>query len=528
MNVIQSKASFTICVLFMLGLTVPLVEWWVSEDQAISIAEKRQLAQRPSWSANDKSKNEYISEFEVYFNDQFGFRDKLVYFHNLLKYKFFGVSSTNWVIPGKQDWLFFNDGGNYKEYFPAFLFNEDYLEQVTQLLETRRDWLETLGGYYLMVPIPNKADVYDELLPHRIKKYKSQSRYDQIIDYLVANDRFRDFIDSKKILLSAKNQTQVYLSTDTHWSEDGFKAVYEQIIEHLIPYFPGIEPLEIRSDREKPRAIFGDLAAMMNLQSVFPETTSSLIWSKRCKIKEEKVYQQITEFNEFIALSPDEYPVISGCPDKNTKAIVIHDSFGILLRPLLSQHFGTVIYSNYMEFNDLINMIEFEKPDVVLDLRIARNFQSLFEYSENLEDRMLHLKQATLTDLKMEINAQTLDAHLEASYNVEIKPAEQGLHLHAPTHSPRLNFIFDAGDERSPLVVKIKLKSEHEASMVLYYSSIGDRQYATNKSLTRTLTKGENNIMLRIPTANAQGKMAFIPGYPAGDYELLEFKVYRQ
>ena len=197
--------------------------------------------------------------------------------------------------------------------------------------------------------------------------------------------------------------------------------------------------------------------------------------------------QKITEFGDFSARPAKEHPVVSGCPHQKHKAIVIHDSFGLLLRPLLSQQFGTVIYSHYMEFNDLVKLIEFERPDVVIDLRIARNFQSLFEYDQKLEEKTLVLNRHKLKNLKMTVNAQTIDEHLEAAYNVEILPQQEGLNLRAISNSPKLNFIFDEGTENTPLIVDIILKSQRDTSMVLYYSSKGETEYTSKKSLTRPI-----------------------------------------
>ena len=168
----------------MLSLTAPLLKWGISDDLEASSTEKRRLAQRPVFRGGDDSFSGYINQFEDYFNDQFGFREKLVFFHNLIKYKLFGVSATNWVIPGKEGWLYFNERGDYKDYLPAYLYDEIHLELITQVLETRRDWLASLGSRYLVVPVPNKADIYGEYLPSRVQKYVSRSRYDQIIETL--------------------------------------------------------------------------------------------------------------------------------------------------------------------------------------------------------------------------------------------------------------------------------------------------------------------------------------------------------
>ena len=110
--------------------------------------------------------------------------------------------------------------------------------------------------------------------------------------HFAANGRFNDVIDAKKILLAAKKQKQVYLTTDTHWTEDGFQVVYQQIIERLRLFFPDIQPLTLQTERKNLRTISGDLAVMMNLRSVLTEKISSHIWTDSCDVLAEEFYSK--------------------------------------------------------------------------------------------------------------------------------------------------------------------------------------------------------------------------------------------
>ena len=377
------------CGLFVIILITPLIVWFVNNDENISATEKRELLQQPSIISFNHLINAYPNQFERYFNDQFGWRDQLVYYHNLLKLRLFDISPNIWVIAGLDGWFFFNDHGSYQDYLPSYLLDELHLERYVQILIDRSDWLESMGSHYLVLPIPNKVDVYTEYLPARIGQYKKTGQYDQLVRKLKKNGQFELFVDVKASLMEAKQSHQVYFKSDTHWNEIGVAAVYAQMAKRLAKWFPKIKPLNVSSTNEGEK-YSGDLVHMLNLQQSIYETKSSVQWKPQCNVKVEKQYNLIERLDDYQNMPKPYYPTTGGCAKGENKALVIHDSFGEYLRPLLSQHFETVIYSPYIEFNELIPLIELEKPDVVIDMRVARNFKSLLQSNSELKLKIMH------------------------------------------------------------------------------------------------------------------------------------------
>ncbi len=91
----------------------------------------------------------------------------------------------------------------------------------------------------------------------------------------------------------------------------------------------------------------GDLAVLTNSGGLVTETAPALNILEECAPGALQPWTQLTELPEHAA-SPHRLPVANGCREKRRKAIVIHDSFGLFLRPYLSQHFAAVVYVNTM------------------------------------------------------------------------------------------------------------------------------------------------------------------------------------
>ena len=520
--------QWLVSVLFLLMVISPLALWLFIEDSSVSVSEKRRLAEAPSLPTNVESLQEFPRQFETYFNDHFGLRDKLVHYNNLLMYKLFGVSSNPLVLIGDDGWLFFSPDGLFYDYMGLKRYDALHLELHARLLEDRSDWLASMGGHYLFVPVPNKVSVYSEFLPSRIRKYRSEDVYDKLVAKLKADSTFKDFIDSKQLLLEEKKSNQVYYRTDTHWNQAGAYAVYKRIIEHMQKnWFPDLSPVQLMPPKALSKSVSGDLSYMVNLQNRLIEKVPESEVINDCAVREKQVYTAIADIGEYADLNFNSYPKVSGCSVKTRKAVVINDSFGEHLHHLLSQHFNIVYYSNFLEFNDLSAFIKHEKPDVVIDLRVARNFNSALVYNPEIEQTVLLNKQSQFNDTRMQITPQSLKDHLEKADHLQIDNTADGLRLRSQSNYPTLIFQFDAGQRTSPLVINIKLSSQQRTDMILYYTSESDMAFSALQSITRPVRPGLNEMIFRLPTPNPGGKIKFHPGAKKGEYILHSFTVKR-
>ena len=137
--------------------------------------------------------------------------------------------------------------------------------QLTQWVDTttaREKYFEAINIPYYMQIVPDKHSVYSEYLPVSIIK-DSKSNASKVMSALnpIINEHLTF---SKKDLIKAKVDDQVYHKIDTHWTDKGAYVGYLQIIECLKEKFPILNVLE------KPEYITkwfgGDLGSMQELK----------------------------------------------------------------------------------------------------------------------------------------------------------------------------------------------------------------------------------------------------------------------
>ncbi len=109
----------------------------------------------PSFRPNAKALAAYPAKFEAYFNDQFGFRKRLISWLNFVKVAGLDVSPSPLVIFGRDRWLFYGDLD-----IPYFRgvnpLTPAQLSDWQKCLEARQRRLADRGIPYLIVFRPQK------------------------------------------------------------------------------------------------------------------------------------------------------------------------------------------------------------------------------------------------------------------------------------------------------------------------------------------------------------------------------------
>jgi len=177
------------------------------------------------------------------------------------------------------------------------------------------------------------------------------------------NSEFQ-ILDVRDALMEAKENTQVYYATDTHWNPTGAYVAYHAIIDELNKSFPDLEaiPLEQFSYQPTPLRI-GDMARHF-VHVDIPEEYYNYKPGWDSKV----------EFRAFPSIDHYEYQI----PGSDAyRLLVFHDSFGFGMMPFITQHFS---YSSFYGGYDIDPFtIESEKPDIVLILWTERSLAKLLE-----------------------------------------------------------------------------------------------------------------------------------------------------
>lgn len=346
---------------FVVAITLPLADILVGLDPTPVLTEKRRLAPPPPLRPGEMVSVSYIGALESWWNDNFGFRRALVrqYSRILLA---LGVSPTKSIVLGKAGWLFFADDDALASYRALHPFTAEELEVWRRRMERRRDWLADRGIRFLVVVAPSKETIYPEFMPDALNRVRPTTRMNQLAAHLSAHSTV-DVLDLSAPLRRGKARSILYLRTDTHWNDRGALLVSQEIVGRLGEWFPRMRPL--------PESAFaplthegwsGDLVAMLSLESRLSEPRLELRPLHARLARPAGVDPPPAEAWRTASATEIADPALP-------RAVMFHDSFGVSLRPFLSEHFARIVYSSGSgdwRRNFDAALVERERPHVVI------------------------------------------------------------------------------------------------------------------------------------------------------------------
>lgn len=242
--------------IFFIILFIPLIQSELKVFPDISFKENRIPISRPVpyfRFHSIKSFKASLDYFSKYIDDNFGFRNYFIYFHNRFKLKFFSISSSSQVVLGKMNWLYFDlintgkierngefagvDKSLIEAYntelvssqkdnliptefsIPDYLgltpFTSHDLFMIKDNIESFEKSLSKNNIRLLIVVAPNKHTIYPEFLPSSIANLpRKESRLDQIINFMNENSSYK-ISDYRSIFLQKKVNKKLFYQLDT-------------------------------------------------------------------------------------------------------------------------------------------------------------------------------------------------------------------------------------------------------------------------------------------------------------------------
>jgi alginate O-acetyltransferase complex protein AlgJ len=367
----ERTAQLAIITIFLTLLIVPhFVE--LSGSGSAS-AENRKMAERPDGSLILNSFADYATEFEKYYNDSFGLRDKLIRWNNRLRLFLFNESPISGVRLGRDGWLYYGAEWELEEYENVMPYKPQDLEGIRKIQEDRRLWLEQRGIKLFIVVAPDKETIYGEYLPPEIHKIGSESRLDQVGNYFRSHPGI-EFIDLREPLLRAKAAQRLYHRTDTHWNDYGAFIGYAALMERIARYYPAVKVPSIGDYMvSTAEGNGGDLSVMLSLGDVIKEDRITLVPKSTPRaVDATRPYPDPVD----LAAYPGRKMVVKETNDPYLpKALIFRDSFGSPLIPFISESFQSSVFVWVFDF--LPELIEREKPDIVIFECVERYIHSL-------------------------------------------------------------------------------------------------------------------------------------------------------
>jgi hypothetical protein len=351
---------------FALALALPMGGRVLDEGAATStLAEQRSPAPLPEAPTSPRGLLRIPREFDAWLNDGFGFRRFLIRGHNAAKLFLFRTTPTEQLLLGDDLWLYTTGNLALEAYRGAFRLNEAELELWRRTLEDRRDWLAARGIQYVFLVAPDKADVYPEQLPSSIVRAETTT-LDQLIAHMRARSDFR-VLEIRAPLLAAKADDRehdfLYYPQGTHWSDRGAYVGYVEILRALRDLLPrwadDFEPWP-RGDFERVvKAGVGDgWEDRLHLADVMRQRNVRLIPRRERRAREVGAERGLD--GKLYEIPGSELP----------RGLMLHDSFGALLREPLAEHFSYFHTANSLDLET--ELVRDTKPDVVIQVLAER------------------------------------------------------------------------------------------------------------------------------------------------------------
>lgn len=516
----RTIASWLLAVLFLAAICTPLAVMQLSEEATVSINEKRKLAEKPAINLSLRSLQAFPQQYEKYFNDHFGLRDKFVYLYNALFVTFLQTSPKTHTVVGKDKWLFLAADNVITDFMGLNQFDQNRLQYWKQILADRQEWLDDQGIKYLFIPAPNKVMIYPEYLPDRIQQRRGKTNLEQFLDYLSQPPAFTNVLDLRPSLLAAKKEIQLYHRGDTHWNSDGAYVGYVTIIEAMRQWFPELTPIPKEQLIRKHEMLSGDLTYTLNLAEMYREDNWLLLLPDEDKLIHHKKFagypQPDTPYQKFRR----GVMFYNENPDQLRTAIFISDSFGSAMRNFLAPHFKRIIFVKDARFEDLKELIEKEHPDIVLDLNVARGLHVAL--GENIEIRDYVLKKNKASrQLVLDVTSDSLQRSLSHSAEVDLV----GNKIRANSGDPQLYFDLPGDAPKGALNIYCEITCPFDTLFRLYYQTAEHRYFSETQKVTQNLRKGRNSFYLRIYDANILKTLRLDPGEQPGEYGIERFTV---
>ncbi len=354
--------------LFLGMICLPLLVMVTSPAETESEAERRRLAPFPNVPRDLRVLNEFPQQFEAFYNDHFGLRQTLVKWYNRLRVGWLQVSPNDWVLVGKQGWLYQGGGVHIRDVRNAWPYGPGELAQWARVLSAKHDWLAARGIDYLFVIAPNKPVTYPEFLPAAINRVGAQSRAEQLVAYLATHTDV-PVLDLSPVLQRAKSEMRTYHKTDTHWNAFGAYQGYRALIQHLQPRHPGIRLLNLSADSFVVRdRSGGDLAQNLAMAEFLREPSIELKQPvANCAVTEGIAADADDRIRNQSAFS-------TSCREAGGRLLMFRDSYSLEMMPYLSESFA---YVHYVPASPVVpaaieERVAKDRPDIVIEQRATR------------------------------------------------------------------------------------------------------------------------------------------------------------
>lgn len=392
----MKKRYFIYIILVWVILIVPFagMTFWPTTETS----ENTELAEWPKWKEDGTCNQDYLEEVGEYFENHFAFRQHFVTANALLRGKIFRTGSTDQVIVGEDDWLYF--GGTINDYRGRNLLSERELYNVVHNIRLMQSYVQQNGSQFVLMVIPNKNTLYDEAMPYYIKPGDT-SNLERLTGML--SEQGVEYIDVKELF--QKENDVLYFHRDSHWNNKGAVLAYNALMEKL-----GREHetyLNVPYELEKIH--IGDIDEMLYPYGF--EKEEEYIYDKKFS------YQYVNDVKD----NMDAWVQTENL-QKDGSILMYRDSFGESILPFVADEMGQGYFSRLVPYN--LTQTEELHPQYVVVEKVERNIQDFAKSIPIMEGPMIENQNALEVKTKSSVKTQKEGSYLSINGQIEKKYLE--------------------------------------------------------------------------------------------------------
>jgi hypothetical protein len=350
--------------IFILMLVIPLVSVDLSSDRK-SAAENRMLANRPALGELKNHPAEFTRQFEVWFKDSTGFREKMIALYKAVESKGRGVHYENGEVPyviGEQGHLFLGVTWLISKFQGKWRLPDGQLPLMAKKLDEIKNYLDARGIGFTVMFCTDKESVYPEFYPKSIARGPEPDYLDMVTGYLKENTGV-DVFNIREALLAEKDTYLLYNKTyDTaHYNATGSFFAYRELMRHITAFFPEITPFTVE-----------DITISHDTNGI-----------PAISLKQEVVYKRMDDsfFDDVDTTGQiwGDHRAFENSTPNQPVLLYLGDSYVWHLIQYIPQHFGKTIYLPLENMKYFEQYIDTYKPDMVVFESVERVFPYFFE-----------------------------------------------------------------------------------------------------------------------------------------------------
>jgi hypothetical protein len=254
---------------------------------------------------------------------------------------------------GGDGYLFARNHHGFEQITGRFQFDEERLALWSEAIAHRVAWCAERNITYVVLIVPEKHVVYDDLLPDG-ETVGAVRPVTQIADSLGPDERAR-FIYPAAALKQASAIRPAYYKTDSHWTSWGAYWGYRALMAGLAP-FHQFDVIPEESLEHHNYSFIGDLGAYLD-----PEPIEHAIdTSYPDMLRSQFFFSNVENIRGFRG----QVHIFLNNDKTLPRAVMFRDSGANALFPFLNVHFSRMVAVAMPQFD--ADVIESEKPDIVI------------------------------------------------------------------------------------------------------------------------------------------------------------------